>query len=322
MTKAERRRRRRRRALIRAVVRLLILLFLIFLLILLLIFSLNHLRKKGLRKSADKGKVAALLKSQVAEKMADSGEKAKNTGKEIENTKIENIDVLDNTVQGWGADGQVDKENRPMAALQMQEKYGEEYPVFFIGEKTEPPVIYLTFDLDYENGYTASVLDTLKEKDVKAVFFVTGYYAKQAPDLVERMIEEGQAVGNHCMSHPSDEEEMQEISEEDIMGLHSYIYDSYGYSMHLFRFPSGEWSERGMAIANNCNYKILFYDYAYKDYDPNDQMNPDEALEKALDALHPGAIYLFHINGETNPQILGDFIDQTRAEGYEIALFE
>lgn len=318
MTKAEKRRRRRKRALIRAVIRLLILLFLFFL----LLFSLNHLRKKSLRKSADKGKVSALLKNKAAGKIADSGEKAKNSGIQIENTVIENVDALDNTVQGWGTGDEKDEDNRPLDALQMQEKYGEKYSAYFIGEKTDPPVIYLTFDLDYESGYTATVLDTLKEKNAKGVFFITGYYAKKEADLVERMIEEGQELGNHCMRHPSDAEGMKSISEEDIMELHRLIYDSYGYSMHLFRFPSGNWSERGMAIANNCNYKTLFYDYAYRDYDEGDQMNQDEALEGALDALHPGAIYLFHISGPTNPQILGDFIDQTREAGYEIELFE
>ena len=317
MTKAEKRRRRRKRALIRAVIRLLILLFLF----LLLLFSLNHLRKKSLRKSADKGKISALLKNKAG-KIADSKEAAGNTGMQIENTIIENVDALDNTVQGWGTGYEKDEYNRPLDALQMQEKYGEKYSAYFIGEKTDPPVIYLTFDLDYESGYTAAVLDTLKEKDAKGVFFITGYYAKKEVDLVERMIEEGQEVGNHCMRHPSDSEGMKSISEEDIMELHRLIYDNYGYNMHLFRFPSGNWSERGMAIANNCNYKTLFYDYAYRDYDEGEQINQDEALEGALDALHPGAIYLFHISRPTNPQILGDFIDQTREAGYEIELFE
>ena len=55
-------------------------------------------------------------------------------------------------------------------------------------------VIYLTFDEGYEAGYTSKILDVLKEKDVKAAFFITSHYLNTATDLVERMIKEGHIV--------------------------------------------------------------------------------------------------------------------------------
>ena len=57
------------------------------------------------------------------------------------------------------------------------------------------------------------------------------------------------------------------------------------------------------------------------DYDTSNQPNPTEALNKLVNKLHPGAIYLLHAVSATNTEILGDFIDQTRAAGYEFALF-
>ena len=72
--------------------------------------------------------------------------------------------------------------------LQLQEQYGE-YNVNFIGPDEKR--IYLTFDEGYENGNTADILDILKEKQVQAVFFVTGHYCKTNPELVQRMIDEG-----------------------------------------------------------------------------------------------------------------------------------
>ena len=57
--------------------------------------------------------------------------------------------------------------------------------------------VYLTFDEGYKAGYTAKILDVLKENDVKAAFFITGHYLNIAPELVERMISEGHIVGNH-----------------------------------------------------------------------------------------------------------------------------
>ena len=54
--------------------------------------------------------------------------------------------------------------------------------------------IYLTFDEGYEAGYTEKILNTLKENDVKATFFITSHYLNTASDLVQRMIHEGHIV--------------------------------------------------------------------------------------------------------------------------------
>ncbi len=54
--------------------------------------------------------------------------------------------------------------------------------------------IYLTFDMGYEAGYTESILDVLKENDVKAIFFITAHYLNSAGDIVERMINERHLV--------------------------------------------------------------------------------------------------------------------------------
>ena len=54
--------------------------------------------------------------------------------------------------------------------------------------------IYLTFDQGYEAGYTESILNTLKENEVHATFFITGHYLNTQEDLVKRMLEEGHLV--------------------------------------------------------------------------------------------------------------------------------
>ena len=72
----------------------------------------------------------------------------------------------------------------------------EKYDAFY-AEQTEEKHIYLTFDVGYENGNTASILDTLKKHNVSATFFVVGTYIESDPELVKRMAEEGHIVGNH-----------------------------------------------------------------------------------------------------------------------------
>ena len=64
-------------------------------------------------------------------------------------------------------------------------------------------VLYFTFDNGYENGYTESILDTLKAEGIQATFFLTGHYLESATPLVKRMITDGHQIGNHSYGHPN-----------------------------------------------------------------------------------------------------------------------
>lgn len=242
------------------------------------------------------------------------------TSHTMSNPQID-ISSLSNKSEGWGPGTDCDEKNRPRSALSYQEKYGKYNANFIVPEGNK---VYLTFDEGYENGCTPAILDTLKAKNAKAVFFVTSQFTKQNPDLVQRMIDEGHMVGNHSVTHPSKGLPSQTIEKQqnEVMELHNYIKENFNYEMHLFRYPAGIFSEQSLAILNNCNYKSVFWSFAYLDYDTANQPEPAKALEKVKSRLHPGAIYLLHAVSTTNTQILGDFIDYIRAEGYEVALFD
>ena len=69
----------------------------------------------------------------------------------------------------------------------------EKYNGIAMGSKGSKNV-YLTFDMGYEAGYTAKILDTLKANKVPACFFITAHYLNTQPELVQRMIDEGHIV--------------------------------------------------------------------------------------------------------------------------------
>jgi len=222
---------------------------------------------------------------------------------------------LDSKKNGWGQGTRVDEKNRPISCVGYQEKYGK-YGAVFIKEDTKD--FYLTFDEGYENGYTPKILDVLKQKQAPAVFFVTKDYVKRNPGLVKRMIEEGHVVGNHSWSHPSMPTLTLEDATKEITQLHDYVKEEFGYEMTLFRPPMGEYSEQTLALTQQLGYQSVFWSYAYKDWDPNNQPDQAASLEKALKYAHGGAVYLLHAVSSTNTNMLGDFIDGIRQKGYEL----
>ncbi len=197
----------------------------------------------------------------------------------------------------------------------------KKYNAWCFGSK-ESNKIYLTFDEGYENGYTSSILDTLKEKNAKAVFFVTKPYVDSNLELVARMIVEGHIVGNHSCKHQSFPTISVEQMQSEIKGLHLLVREKFGYEMQLFRYPMGEYSERSLAVVNEMGYTTLFWSFAYLDYDVNNQKGADYAYDMATKYAHNGAIYLLHAVSQDNAVALGRIIDTLRNKGYELSLFD
>ena len=251
-------------------------------------------------------------------KIEESGEIVITSG-ETEEPKVEIIETstsnLSNTTCAWGF---VRKKNN--VTPEFSAKYTkplDAYEGIYVGNKEEKK-IYLTFDEGYENGYTGAILDTLKETEVTAVFFVTMPYVKQNADLVKRMIDEGHIVGNHTVNHPSMPEVLDdEKLKKEIMDLHDYLKDNFNYEMTFLRPPKGEYSERTLKIALDLGYRTVLWSSAYDDWDVNKQARLDYARGMILNNLHNGSVILLHAVSKDNTALLGEVIDETRKQGYE-----
>lgn len=229
-------------------------------------------------------------------------------------TDFEEIGALPAKELNWGPGGPVDALNRSEGALGYNRLYGK-YNASFIAP--EQKTVYLTFDEGYEYGLTDSVLDTLREKKVKAMFFVTYDFANRSGELVQRMIDEGHAVGNHSYSHKNYSALSPKEAADDLMKMHSFIAEKFSYQMKYFRFPSGNFNEQSLATVQKMGYRTLFWSFAYKDWITDAQPEPAASADKIVKAVCPGNIYLLHAVSATNNQILGDVIDRVRAAGYQ-----
>ena len=106
---------------------------------------------------------------------------------------------------------------------------------------------------------------------------------------------------------------------EELTALHDYVKENFNYDMSLFRFPAGEFSEQTLALVQDMGYQSVFWSFAYRDWEVDNQMGREEALKEIMGRAHPGAIYLLHAVSSTNAEILGDVSDQLREKVYTIS---
>lgn len=212
----------------------------------------------------------------------------------------------------WGP-GNIQNHERPVDPEKLQSQYSDLNGKWLLADDKN---ICLTFDEGYENGYTAQILDTLKEKNVKAIFFCTYDYVKDNPELVNRMINEGHIVGNHSYRHYNFTQIDVETARDEITILHDYVAEQFGYEMKYFRFPEGAFSAQALALTKDLGYSTLFWSFAYADWDRENPPSNETAFEKITSSVHNGAILLLHAVCKSNAEVLGDAIDNIIEQGY------
>ena len=232
---------------------------------------------------------------------------------EIVNRETSEYDAISNQLEAWWF-----KRNDQHLPSGCQEDFDiSQYHAYYVNKEAEDNVIYLTFDCGYENGYTADILDTLKEQNVKAVFFVTQTYIRDNPELVTRMKEEGHLVGNHTITHPSMPGKSIDELKEEILGCASYMKEVTGYDMDPFiRPPKGEYSERTLQLSEDLGYCTIFWSMAYLDYEVDNQPTVDYVLQHFDKYCHPGAVPLLHNVSSANTEALPQLITNLREAGY------
>lgn len=250
-----------------------------------------------------------------ADEYADYGEYMNHS----KGVSTEDLTVYDDAGVYYGLGSKRDAAtNRPNLAYYTN-KYSK-YAVDFIQPNSK--YVWLTFNEASETGNTAKLLDTLKEKEVSAVFFVTLSYAQENPKLIKRMLDEGHVIGNYTATYAK----VPDLSLNDLTSeltlLYNYLQDTYGYDMYLFRTPSGYFSERVLAAAQKYGMRTVFWSYSYIDWDSANQPEAATALTNALNSAHGGAIYSYSGSSSTNRDMMADFIDGIREKNLEFAVYQ
>ena len=216
---------------------------------------------------------------------------------------------------GWGLSFQ-EEGKRPAGNASIDDL--KQYNAYYASD-TDQKIIYLTFDAGYENGNTPAILDALKKHQAPAVFFVVGNFIKDNPDLIRRILAEGHIIGNHTMTHP----DLPQISsmdafQKELQDVEELYTSLTGEAMTKFyRPPRGIYSTENLSMAKELGYSTFFWSLAYVDWIQDQQPSREEAFQKLLTRIHPGAIVLLHNTSSTNAEILDELLTRWEEMGYK-----
>ncbi len=131
------------------------------------------------------------------------------------------------------------------------------------------------------------------------------------------MVDEGHICANHSVTHKSSPVLSNDELIDEIEETARYFQEITGAKMsNLFRPPSGEYSERTLAITNSIDYKTIFWSFAYQDWLVDKQPGKAVAYKTVMDNLHNGCIMLLHSVSSSNTEALPEIIDSIHELGY------
>lgn len=185
-------------------------------------------------------------------------------------------------------------------------------------ENKKEKTMYLTFDDGPTAENTVAVLDTLKEKNVKAAFFVVGENVEKHPEVAKRIVEEGHTIGIHCYSH--DYREIYASVDAylaDFGKAYQIVYEVTGVKAQLFRFPGGSINAYNKGVYKDIIAAMTERGYIYFDWnasleDAVTKSTPESLLANAKETTldRKKVVMLCHDTVYNTTLCLGELIDQ------------
>jgi len=186
--------------------------------------------------------------------------------------------------------------------------------VVLTNESARDKTIYLTFDDGPNPVHTPALLDLLRTHDARASFFVIGREAQKHPQLMERIVAEGHALGNHSYNHPvfSGLPLARQLEEIDRTDQLLATFD--GIRQHRFRPPRGAFSFALMLHFARHRRNLAYWSYDSLDY----QRKPPSELIDLLRANPPraGDIMLMHDDSDCSTHVLATLLPEWQASGF------
>ncbi len=183
----------------------------------------------------------------------------------------------------------------------------------------QPGTVALTFDDGPSPIYTPQILDILKKNNIKATFFVVGPLAKQFPQILDRMVAEGHAVGLHAMTHPKLTRLNASELNHEVVGSRDLVQRLIGKSPVCLRPPYGVMNKHVEDYASA--HQLLLVPNGFNSLDQQ-KLSDAKIAQRVIDNAHTGQVILLHdgySNRKNTVNALPIIIDGIRKKGLDFS---
>lgn len=181
--------------------------------------------------------------------------------------------------------------------------------------KTDEKKVAISFDAAWGNEETQTLIDILKEYNVKTTFFVVGAWVDKYPESVKALAAAGHEVCNHSDTHPHMPKLSQADMQKQIVSCNEKIKSVTGVSPLLFRPPYGDYSNAVVKTVGDLGMYPIQWDVDSLDWkDPT----PQQIIDRVTSKVKPGSIVLFHNGAKNTPAALPTVLKTLQSQGYSI----
>lgn len=177
-------------------------------------------------------------------------------------------------------------------------------------------LVALTFD-DGPGPYTAKLLDAMKQRGVRATFFVLGSRVNSYPDVIRRMEAEGHVVGNHSTNHKNLKYLSTAQMASEVETCSKRVEALAGHGTTVLRCPGGNYNAAVKSYAKNAGLPIIQWSVDTRDWESrNVSKILSTAFQTGAYGIRDGAIVLMHDIYPTSVEAAIQIMDRLQAQGY------
>ena len=189
----------------------------------------------------------------------------------------------------------------------------KEVPVYSVDRQDKK--IALTIDAAWEDDKTPFILETLERYNVKATFFLCGFWVDKYPENVKAIFDAGHELGNHTATHPHMNQLDKKGIQKELNDFEDMMVKITGQKTTVFRPPYGEYNDTVVNTVREMGYEVIQWDLDTIDW--KEERSAQTILDTVLPKLHPGCIILCHNNGYKIKEYLPTLIETAQGQGYE-----
>ena len=186
-------------------------------------------------------------------------------------------------------------------------------PIYSVN--TNEKKVAISFDSAWGADKTLKIIETLKQYNVDATFFLVGFWVEKYPDMVKAIQDAGLEIGTHSNTHPDFVKLSQEQMQKELTTSMKLIGDITGTNPKLFRAPYGSYNNTVINTANSLNLKTIQWDVDTLDWKG---LSGVEICNRVLNKVKEGSIILCHNNSDHILDALPLILERLKLKGYKV----